>query len=149
MKKKFLSALITILLICLLCGCNGNVKNTSQATTESTTDSMCEIAVLDYKTDETLVQFSTTDNEKADILLNAISNTEKSDIQISDEPDYVLHFIDNGNSKYDSWYLVYFDEDKVYLQLDTEKTDLEGIEETSEISLCPNLTPDEFMKVLK
>ena len=87
MKKKFLSALITILLICLLCGCNGNVKNTSQASTESTTDSMCEIAVLDYKTDETLVQFSTTDNEKADILLNAISNTEKGDIQISDEPD--------------------------------------------------------------
>lgn len=149
MKKQLLSTFITMLLICLLCGCAGNAESTSQATTESATDSMCEIAVVDYKTNETLAQFSTTDNEKADIILNGISYTEKSYVQISVEPDYVLHFIDNGDSKYDSWYLVYFYEDKVYIQLDTENTDLENIEETSEISLCPNLTPEDFLNAIE
>lgn len=106
---------------------------------------------IDYKKNKVLTEFNAEekDTKRTATLLNAINNIEKADTPPVSDPSYIIHLIDKGDSQYDAWINIYIDGNKLYSQYDTEKTESHGLDLTSEISLCTDVTPEEFLSVLE
>lgn len=152
MTKKLITLVCSAFALTLVfCGCAGSVSSANTTTTAVTTSaetSMCDIAILDYKTNEVLTQFSTMEENSTNTILNVIDNTEKTNDHLTSEPSYVIHYIDKGNSKYDAWYFIYLENNKIYTQWDTDRTKYDNIELPTDISVCTSATPEEFLSVI-
>ena len=126
MKNNIYSIIISLLVfICSFCGCSGNSQNkqlveNNTAVATSQMDSMVEIAVLEYKTNYTILQIPAND-ETALSLLDIVNYTDDTDYVPNKKPDYIVHMIDNGDSTQDVWLNIYLDNKKIYIQWDTEK----------------------------
>lgn len=155
MMKKFLCCITaSVIICCIICGC-GNTSKTSEnsvvSKTETTTFSastMCEISILDYNTEEVLTQFEASDDTKANTVFNTLNNTEDTSEKPKTEPSYIIHFIDNGDSQYDVWYLVYIDDSKLFVCLDSSRTESNNLNLESGLKLCKSTTVAEFVALL-
>ncbi|MGM9881809.1 MAG: hypothetical protein ACI31S_03075 [Bacilli bacterium] len=154
MKKFFYSIIISLLVfICSFCGCSGNSYNkqlveNNTAVATSQMDSMAEIAVLEYKTNYTILQLPAND-ETALSLLDIVNYTDDTDYVPNKKPDYIVHMIDNGDSTQDIWLNIYLDNKKIYIQWDTEKyVYSKEMNITDKIMESTKTTADEFIKLI-
>lgn len=154
-----------IILLTLMCSCsqnntNFNTKTTTETATIATekntddtenTQSISTIDVLSYDTNKTLASYSTDsdDPEKIMLLLDAVNYLENTTEEPDELPIYVIHFIDENDSKYDMWYNVYIYKEKLYIQVDTAKTESITLKPNAEIKLNTQITPDKFSAILE
>lgn len=154
MKNNIYSIIISLLVfICSFCGCSGNSQNkqlveNNTAVATSQMDSMVEIAVLEYKTNYTILQIPAND-ETALSLLDIVNYTDDTDYVPNKKPDYIVHMIDNGDSTQDVWLNIYLDNKKIYIQWDTEKyVYSKEMNITDKIIESTKTTADEFLKLI-
>lgn len=154
MKNNIYSIIISLLVfICSFCGCSGNSQNkqlveNNTAVATSQMDSMVEIAVLEYKTNYTILQIPAND-ETALSLLDIVNYTDDTDYVPNEKPDYIVHMIDNGDSTQDVWLNIYLDNKKIYIQWDTEKyVYSKEMNITDKIMESTKTTADEFLKLI-
>lgn len=154
MKNNIYSIIISLLVfICSFCGCSGNSQNkqlveNNTAVATSQMDSMVEIAVLEYKTNYTILQIPAND-ETALSLLDIVNYTDDTDYVPNKKPDYIVHMIDNGDSTQDVWLNIYLDNKKIYIQWDTEKyVYSKEMNITDKIMESTKTTADEFLKLI-
>ena len=171
MKKLtiILFMIMSTLLCCLMYGCSQNDTNSdtkttiSENTTNATTiteetdndtdtgESICAIDILSYDSNKILASYSTDvdDSEKIMFLLDTVNYLENTTDEPDELPVYVIHFIDESNSKYDMWDNVYIYNKKLYIQVDTAKTENNNLKLNAEIQINTQITPEEFEKILE
>ena len=136
---------LTIMLTIIMCGCSQSFNTTQTTNVEVTTtyESMCEIEVLDYYTNEVLLHFDGNNTGKTNELLTIINyHDSENHSDISIRPSYIVHFIDNGDSSNDIWYFVYLDGEKLYIQVDISKVSKNESMFDSDIMLCEKTSKD-------
>lgn len=173
--KKIIIVSLTLLLTLstsLLCGCSQDSAKTSdkvKATELSTaiveeniddseyfeevedSSTIGKIDIISYDNNE-ILESDSTDNdetEKIMLILDTVNYLEDTSDEPDELPKYVLHFIDENDSKYDIWYNLYIYNENLYVQVDTAKTEDIASKPDAEIRLNSRITPKEFEKILK
>ncbi len=132
--KRSLLVFLTLLVVLVFSGCSNK----------------SDIVITDYETGKTAVEFSSKDYQKeAAKITDMINYLSDEEIDTVESPKYRVHFIDPKDSKYDIWFSVYDIDNRLYVQMVTEKMgEHYSSFYDSSVREVTTMTVDEFNKII-